>query len=147
MNRFAQRVHLCLRLPSFLRLLYDGASSALNSAATGSVEVGEDPELAERDQVLLAAEGGGHSGEVADRCDERSEASAEWLAGGGSAEVVVAAAGAGRIRHDLDFPAAGAEFDQLLVLAIPGTSTIGWPSTRAASRSLRASASRLGLSA
>ena len=82
--------------------------------AVSAVEVGEDAELAERDVFAFAAEGGGHAGEVADGCDDGSEASAEWFATGGSAEVVVAVAGAGGVVDDLDLPAASSELDDRL---------------------------------
>ncbi len=123
---------------------------ALDASDSSAVEVGEDAELAEGDEIAFTAEGGGHAGEVADRGDEGAEASAEGFAVGGSAEVVVAAAGAGGVGGDLDLPAAGSELQHRL--AVPAAAVSGSNvdrlavAARAAARSSRARASRLGLS-
>ena len=77
--------------------------SALDAAGAGSFELGDASELHELRAVLLVGEGGEHAGEVADRGDGWADAAAEWFAGGGAAEVVVAA-GAGRLRHELQLP-------------------------------------------
>lgn len=69
-------------------------------------EVGEEAELADSFEVVVAAEGGAEAGQVADRGDLGSEAFAERFAVGGAAEVVVAAAAAGRLGDELELAAA-----------------------------------------
>ena len=69
----------------------------------------------ERGEVLFAAEGGEHAREVADRGDPGSQPLADRLAGRRAPEVVVAAAGAGRLGDDLELPRRTAERDQRLV--------------------------------
>jgi hypothetical protein len=82
------------------------------------LELGQDAELAERFEVLLAAEGGAHAGQIADRGDLGAQAATERLAGGAS-QVVVATAGAFRGGNDLQLAGAGLELEYRAVGQVP----------------------------
>ncbi len=75
------------------------------------LEFGKDAELAKRFEVLLAAEGGAHAGEVADRSDLGAQAASERLTGGGAAQIVVATASAFWLGDDLELADAGLELE------------------------------------
>ena len=64
---------------------------------------------------MFPGEAGGHAGEVADRGDGGAEALAERFAAGAAAEVVVAAAGTGGLRDDLELAVGAAQGDDRLL--------------------------------
>ena len=64
-------------------------------------------------EVLLAIEGGEHSGVVGEGCDGGADAAAERFAAGAATKVVVAAR-AGGLRDELQLPRAGPQLDYRL---------------------------------
>ena len=71
------------------------ASGASDFDAVADFELGEPAEVEHLGEVVFAAEGGEHAGEVAEGGGLGAEPLADVFAGGGAAEVFVAAAAGG----------------------------------------------------